>query len=145
MADDSVIRAADKILEAPEAKPELRKELEQRMRPRLVICQNWLESEAGWGQRPDGHTLHLTKEDHQTYVDGYNAQHNSAPSAPSEYTRPEGKPRMVKVTEAVYQRILEQKDAGVSEDDYPYYEYQRFGIWGHVSKWGPKAYQGEES
>jgi len=142
MADESTQRQADKIMDALEGKPELREELERRMQPRLVIAQNWLERERGWGNRPDGHTLHLTKEDHKAYVDGYVATHHTAPTAPDEYTAPEGKPRLVKVTEAVYQRLLEAKDKEVSEDDYPYYDYQRFGIWGHHTQWA-KPYEGE--
>jgi hypothetical protein len=32
-----------------------------------VVRQEWIESERGWGQRPDGFTIHLTDEDRQKY------------------------------------------------------------------------------
>lgn len=144
MTDESTQRQADKIMEALEGKPELREELERRMKPRLVLAQNWLERERGWGQRPDGHTIHLTKEDLKAYVDGYIKTHHTSAEVPDEYTSPEGKPKLVKVTEAVYQRLLEAKDKEVSEDDYPYYDYQRFGIWGHHTNWAT-PYEGDES
>jgi hypothetical protein len=34
----------------------------------LVIRQEWEESERGWGCRPDGYSLHLDKEDRNTYI-----------------------------------------------------------------------------
>jgi len=144
MADDTTRRAADKIMEALEARPELRAEIERRMKPRLVIAQNWVEHERGWGQRPDGHTIHLTKEDLKSYVGGYVETHHTDAEAPDEYSAPKGGPKLVKVTEAVYQRLLKQRDKEVSDDEQPYYMYQRYGIWGHHTRWA-EPYDGEDT
>lgn len=54
----------------------------------IAICQPWLESESGWGVRPDGYSLHKTKSDLDAYVQKY---WDSMPDeAPSEYSRPCG-------------------------------------------------------
>lgn len=36
-----------------------------------AILETWTESEAGWGTRPDGGSLHLTKEDYKKFIDDY--------------------------------------------------------------------------
>jgi hypothetical protein len=144
VTDEATRRAADKIIEALEAKPELREEVASRMGPRLVICQDWEESERGWGVRPDGHTLHLSREDHDAYVKGYYATYNNEAEAPGEYTRTSGGPRLVKVAEATYQRLRVQRDkiVGEGKEDLDH-DWQRHGIWGHYRDPGPAAYRGE--
>lgn len=145
MADEATKRQADKIMAALEGKPELRAELEIRMGPLLAVCQDWEESERGWGVRPDGHTLHLTREDRDAYVAGHAEVFRSDDVVPDEYTRESGRPRLVKVAAAVYQRLIDQRDKVVGDgDDGLHYEFQRFGIWGHHSRSGPPAYQGED-
>lgn len=60
-----------------------------------LICQTWTERERGWGQRPDGFTLHLSMADRDAYVVGYNAQWNSEPKVPDSYTHADGNPYLV--------------------------------------------------
>jgi len=36
-----------------------------------VVYVSWEESERGWGTRPDGCSLHLTKADFEIYLDNY--------------------------------------------------------------------------
>lgn len=51
-------------------------------------CQKWEESEEGWGVRPDGFSLHLTKEGLKRYINEY---WDSMPEEiPAEYSRPCG-------------------------------------------------------
>lgn len=69
-----------------------------------VVCQEWEESERGWGVRPDGASLHLTAEDCAKYVKAYIARQPPGP-APHEYTRTSGKPFLVDVDKATYANI----------------------------------------
>lgn len=59
-----------------------------------LIVQKWEESEAGWGVRPDGYSLHLADDDLQAYVDAHwaalRAEHGE--NTPHEYDRPVGTP-----------------------------------------------------
>ena len=68
-----------------------------------VICQGWEESERGWGQRPDGYSLHLTEEDRASYIKAY---WDSMPDkAPAEYERPCGSPYKCSVDAKVYAHL----------------------------------------
>lgn len=50
-----------------------------------VILVTWTESERGWGCRPDGASLHLTREDAAAFIKEHN---DSLPKeVPDEYTR----------------------------------------------------------
>lgn len=72
---------------------------------KTVFVQNWEESERGWGTRPDGFTVHISKEQWHTYVDWYNTTFNSEKTIPDEYTRVCGKPREVQVSDELYARL----------------------------------------
>lgn len=65
---------------------------------RLALCQVWTESEKGWGQRPDGYSLHLTKEAHERYVRENWGNRDHSKGVPDEYSRPEGEPFLVEIT-----------------------------------------------
>ncbi len=60
-----------------------------------VVMQLWLESEAGWGQRPDGCSLHLTTTHLEKFNKAYWAKMPAA--TPSEYSRPCSEPKTVLV------------------------------------------------
>src|SRR5690349_7777821 len=84
---------------------------------RPALMQAWTEFERGFGQRDDGHTLHLSEDDRKNYIAGYNATYNTASSAPDDYTIATGAPKTVAITEEAYaelQRHLlgEQKTEG---------------------------------
>lgn len=53
-----------------------------------VRVQQWEESEAGWGTRPDGYSIHVDEEERITYLAGYVADRTGP--APAEYDRPTG-------------------------------------------------------
>jgi hypothetical protein len=69
--------------------------------------QHWTESERGWGQRPDGYSLHLTAELAKQYVVEYNAKLPSGP-APDEYTFADGGAVEVEVSEKLHQMLQEK-------------------------------------
>lgn len=72
---------------------------------KIAIIDNWLEIEVGWGDRPDGASIHLTKEDYKNYV---NAHNESLPDVrPREYSEPGGSPKVVKVSDSLYKEIEE--------------------------------------
>jgi hypothetical protein len=74
---------------------------------RVVIVQDWLESEAGGGQRPDGCSIHLSEEDCKAYI----------AASPREYSRECGDPYIGFVQLSTYKKLLEavniRKQAGL--------------------------------
>ena len=73
-----------------------------------MLCQQWEESERGWGARPDGYSLHLTQKDLDSYVKSYwDAMPNEVPE---EYSRPCGKPYLVKVGDKKFKEIKKSKN-----------------------------------
>ena len=73
--------------------------------PTEVYVQNWEESERGWGARPDGFTVHVTREQRDEYVRWYNEYVNDGDEVPDEYTRPDGEPFLVKVSPELFDKI----------------------------------------
>lgn len=71
---------------------------------KLVICQRWVESEAGWGVRPDGFSLHVGREALEKFIKEYWRGMPAAP--PSEYSRPEGAPYTTGVDEDTYREVV---------------------------------------
>ena len=87
-----------------------------------VICQKWEESEAGWGTRPDGYSLHLTEEDRKAYISDYGRRLRVmfGDTAPSSYDRPNGTPYACDVDEQTYGLVAECKyGMRFSSNDYP--------------------------
>jgi hypothetical protein len=69
-----------------------------------VIRQNWLESERGWGTRPDGYSLHLTKEHRNAYISAY---WDGMPKIrPNEYSRPSGDPYLDLVDDETFDEVF---------------------------------------
>lgn len=75
----------------------------------VVHCQLWVESERGWGVRPDGSSLHATDEDRRAFIDRY---WGTLPDghAPDVYSRPDGKPFPVDIDEETLDRITRSED-----------------------------------
>jgi len=89
----------------------------------LVVAQNWEESEAGWGVRPDGYTMHLSEDDHRHFVEDYLHRQKEyfdgrlgRGVTPPEYTRVCGSPRPISVSKETYRELVKAKD--------------KHGIWG---------------
>jgi hypothetical protein len=74
----------------------------------IVVCQHWIESERGWGQRPDGVSLHLTLDDVKDYVKAY--WETMPNTVPYEYSKPVGKPTLVRVNDSVYEAVKSGKN-----------------------------------
>ncbi len=73
-----------------------------------VLRQDWLESERGWGQRPDGYSLHLTESDRQRYITEYWGR--MPDEVPDEYSRPDGSPVRIDVDELLYAQVAASKN-----------------------------------
>ena len=70
---------------------------------RVVVRQNWEESERGWGVRPDGYSLHLTQSDRNVFVRAY---WDSMPGeVPDEYERPTGETFPIEVDEETFDLV----------------------------------------
>lgn len=95
-----------------------------------VIVQIWTETEAGWGQRPDGYTIHLTEDDRLLFVEGYSKhlQEIYGDNTPSEYSFPDGDAYVGDVDDKLYVNlVLDQQKSDSSK-----------GIWGTGRNLPPK-------
>jgi hypothetical protein len=73
-----------------------------------VIVQKWEESEAGWGTRPDGYSLHLTDNDRKKFVKEYlKSMHGSASH---EYSRLDGTAYIAFVDDEIYEKVKASKN-----------------------------------
>lgn len=78
-----------------------------------VVCQKWLESELGWGERPDGCSLHLTEEDRKLFCKEYwDYIHRTYTKMPYEYSREDGHPKLIDIDHELYVQI-KQSNCGV--------------------------------
>jgi hypothetical protein len=75
-----------------------------------VVYQPWLESERGWGQRPDGYSIHLTLGDCRRFIEEY---WRTMPSGiPDEYSAPAGSPQERYVDESIYLKLQRARTRG---------------------------------
>jgi O-acetyl-ADP-ribose deacetylase (regulator of RNase III) len=80
----------------------------QKIWSNIAILETWTESESGWGQRPDGVSLHLTEDDYKEYVKNF-WEGKSGP-APHEYSREDGNTKVVYVNDDIYNEIKGTKN-----------------------------------
>ena len=76
--------------------------------PNEVIVQKWEESERGWGQRPDGYSLHQTEEDRQEFIEEY--WERMPDDVPDEYSRPDGTPYRAEVDDETFAKVKASKN-----------------------------------
>jgi len=74
---------------------------------KTAFCQQWEESEAGWGTRPDGYSLHASKEAAERFLKNYAAEQQaeyrkSGGRVPHEYSRPSGTMYECKVSDNIH-------------------------------------------
>jgi hypothetical protein len=77
-----------------------------------VVRINWIESERGMGQRDDGYSLHLTKEDSDVFIKEYwDSMPDRGPNGevPDTYSRPED-PHIVSVDAKTFKKIKKSKN-----------------------------------
>ena len=83
---------------------------EKMVESKPVVYQAWWESERGWGERPNGYSLHLSVEDCEQFIKEY---WDSMPNyVPDEYSRPYGDPKVRMVIERIYLQLIELKAKG---------------------------------
>ena len=73
-----------------------------------VVKQEWWESESGWGQRPDGYSIHLNKIDRDQYIKEY--WDRRPKKVPHEYSRPSGDPTTMEVDESTFNSLKRRKN-----------------------------------
>jgi len=90
-----------------------------------VWIQKWDESEAGWGVRPDGYTIHRRREDIDAFLKAMRDREYERykGATPPEYSRPSGDP---------YLAILDDPDTEAK------LEASEYGIWGPNGNQYPK-------
>lgn len=86
----------------------------------------WTESERGWGQRPDGASLHMTQDDAKTYLDSY---WKSMPDeVPDEYSRNDsGTGKLVVVSSDMYSKLKTSKNRSVRLFEHEYSDARKRG------------------
>lgn len=67
-----------------------------------LYCISWTEYERGWGSRPDGITLHRTKEDAEEFAYTYLHKNNKSNYVPDIYSIPNGDAKLIEVSEALF-------------------------------------------
>ncbi len=79
---------------------------------KTIVCQLWTESEAGWGQRPDGYSLHLNNTQRLQYIKKYNdslpPRVNGQP--PSVYSFADGNGYLVDVEDELFTKIEQSQN-----------------------------------
>jgi hypothetical protein len=68
---------------------------------------DWTEYERGWGQRPDGRTLHFSLEEANKYIKDYWDSMPDGP-APDIYSRPDT-PKLVEVDKKTYDDFVKSQ------------------------------------
>jgi hypothetical protein len=71
--------------------------------PNQVIVQKWEEIEIGWGDRPDGFSLHLSMEGLKRYIQAY--WDGMPDRRPAEYSAPCGTPYEAGVSDDIAAQI----------------------------------------
>jgi hypothetical protein len=75
---------------------------------RVAVMQPWIESERGFGQRPDGCSLHQTSDDLDQYCEDYWAKMPDV--APLEYSKQDGPTRIITISEELWERLIKSKN-----------------------------------
>ncbi len=111
---DEFVEIANKKLSKWEKNQKADKSSKTQKVEKEVVCQKWVESERGWGCRPDGSSLHLTKKDAEKYIVNYWKE--MPKEVPDEYSRPSGEPFLITVNEEIYERVL-NSEFGIRTSD----------------------------
>ncbi len=75
---------------------------------KALLCQKWSEYERGWGNRPDGYSLHLSAKDLKEFVAEYWAR--MPDGVPSEYSAPDGTSYACEVDAVTYAEVAASKN-----------------------------------
>lgn len=77
----------------------------------IAFLETWTESESGWGQRDDGCSLHISKEDYEKYVEDYWA--DMPKEVPHEYVRPDSNLKEVVISDKLFRKLKKSKHNGI--------------------------------
>lgn len=73
-----------------------------------AFLDTWTESERGWGQRSDGCSIHLNKQDYKDYIQEY---WDSMPDeVPDEYERPDNDLKEVVISDELFEKLKSSKN-----------------------------------
>lgn len=81
-----------------------------------AIAQSWTESERGWGQRPDGYSIHLTEEDRKLFNAEFireERERNPSGAVPDEYSTFDDNSVEVEITHVLHNDLLELKEKNI--------------------------------
>jgi len=70
-----------------------------------VLCQPWWEKERGWGERPDGWTMHASQEDRKAFIASY--WERMPDKVPDEYSYPNGDGFVIEVDKEIYKNVCD--------------------------------------
>ncbi|MGZ8887986.1 MAG: hypothetical protein ACXW1D_00340 [Halobacteriota archaeon] len=76
----------------------------------------WEESERGWGVRPDGCSLHRSELDALAFIKGVQDK-QPKDYVPDEYSRPSDIPKLIEVSESLYNYIMAEGDKWLSPNN----------------------------
>lgn len=84
-----------------------------------AILVEWVESERGWGIRPDGYSVHVSKETAEQYIKDYWAM--MPQQAPDEYSRPEHSLewKTISISDQLYTEMVAKDDKSVRLWEHP--------------------------
>lgn len=75
---------------------------------KIGYIETWTESERGWGTRPDGISIHKSKEDYQIYMEKFCKEQSS--EVPDEYSRADSKLRVANISDRLYEKMTLSKN-----------------------------------
>lgn len=74
----------------------------------IAIIETWTESEAGWGTRPDGISIHKSKESYELYVENF--WKDQPRETPNEYSRPDSRQRVATISDDLLKKLEESEN-----------------------------------
>lgn len=78
-----------------------------------ALVQEWLETEAGWGHRPDGYSVHLSDEDRVKFCTAYWERmpaRDKSGRPPAEYSREDGDPIWCEISDQLFAQLQKKKN-----------------------------------
>ena len=72
-----------------------------------VYCLSWVESERGWGIRPDGYSFHNSVAEAKAYIERYNSR-LPKDHVPDCYSYPTSEPFLTQVNSEFYKEVMEK-------------------------------------
>lgn len=75
-----------------------------------VLVQDWVEIVPGWGTKMHGFSFHLMTNDHERMINNWWNAFKKA--SVKEFCEPDGKPRIIDVSEKVYNALVQNKEQG---------------------------------